>query len=736
MAISARQASLLAQRQLYSDRRKVLSPANNAIASIAKKTATDELNVMVSKYNQGLISNDEMKAFLVKTSQNSSLSANDRLDVENQIKDFDSRITKDKLEAIFKAAPENTLEQYQAVQALSNYYKTRASQMVDGTPAQSDVLTTAAQYDQKATDIQRSIQVQARQNQRYIAEQKINQIPNSTSERSIARASMFKDLYDQALSDGDTTSANKYASQYQQELTNAQQQAQNESESVTREEINAEKKTLRDYLGMLTNEYHDGRINEQQYLQALAEISPRIDATNDYGLINTLNRTTDIIQKNLQKGGLNRGTTALGLPTVLGKGKGSGTGGVVTDWDQKDFDYSDGLRMAQEAFQKGDLTPQEYIDYLKVKVAKRADDLQNQIGVMEEVARENPNAKVMFNGKKTRVADVVESLYSEQEKLDVQAGAVLSGNPKNLALVQIAPSEVNKSGNVTKTGKGFATFELVDRANLPEDQYVIDSEGVYHQILKRQINLTAEQMAESFNGTFTDNNGKQHFIKTDSSGNPYIEVGQYVKAYRPGSSQSIELDVKPGQQIKSFRHMEGDELVAAGKYNMELKAKQQAEKKQTGVVDANNKPLNFTGIPQKPVDIQKATQSGGLVTQPIATPTPDQPKVVSPKVPEFKSSDELNLPKNPVSIALPQERQVVSSSSPVTLPRTVQQPKLQNVGLPSQVNQNLVKTVNPTGKTPIKIQGTQGLPVIPKPQDGVLAKVVKGIGTKIKGLFR
>jgi len=486
-----------AARGISSGKIRLLSAANTSIASIAKRTASSELNIMVSRYNAGEIENDEMREFLAKTQSNPSLSASDRLDIDTQIKEFDNRIQKDKLEATYRAAPDNSMQQYQAAGALSQYYKTKAAGMASETPAQSDAFTMAAQYDQRVADIQQNVQTKARQNQRYIAEQQINQLPNSSSERSGKRAEMYKQLYDQAVADGDQTDANKYAAAYQQELTNTQAQANQEAEAASKEEISTEKKTLRDYMGSLVNDYHDGKIGEAQYLQALSEISPRIDATNDYGLINSLNRTTDIIQKNLDKGGVRRGTTVSGLPFVLGKGKGGGVGGVVTDWDKQDYDYSDSMRKLTSALNDGTKSPADVLKTMQLVIKQRNDDIQTQIQNVEAIAAENPNAKVLFNGRKTRAADVVDSLYKEYQKLEDQAGVVLNGNPKNLALVMVPPGEFTTTGNIAKNGKSFSTFELIDRTNVPSDtagqpQYFSDNQGIFHKGENRKVAISKE----------------------------------------------------------------------------------------------------------------------------------------------------------------------------------------------------------------------------------------------------
>lgn len=686
MAISARQASLQAQKSnfLYgkSGGIRLLSPSNNSIASIAKKTATAELDVMVKNYNAGLISNDEMKAFLTKMQGTPGLSETDRADINIQLQDFDSRILKDKLEATYKAAPDNSFQQVQAAQALSSYYKQRAAGMQPGTPAYTDNINNASLYDQKIVDINDRIKTTARQNQRYIEEQKVNQTPSNSSERSYAKAQMWKNLYDQAVADGDMVDANKFASYYEAEITRGDELSQKET-------IDTEKTDLRNILGDLTNQYHDGKINEQQYLQALAEISPRIDATGDYGLINTLNRTTDIVQKNLEKGGLKRGTTSSGLPVVLGKGKG-GSGGV-TDWDKKDFDYSDNLRELQMALKNKQLTPSEYIDAIRMVVLKRVDDIQKQITVVEATAKENPNAKILFNGRKTRAEDVLNSLNDEYDKLDEQAG--LASNPKaKLALVQIAPGEFNKSGDVSKSGKSFATYELVDSKNMPKSEYVQDNEGVFHALVQRERLLSPEEQANVYNNTLQDENGTIYKVRTDaSSGNQYLQTKEkFVKVYNPGTSDYKE--VAPGATGIVPNYTDAVALQTQTETtNRQLKIKKQKEDKKAQVLAVEQAKIDKANSPiTKVTNLVNAVKENPVKTVESAVkPVADAVSKIAQPVASIKP---VSIPKAtsiaPDLVKLPQQ----NFGGGTSLPKPIALPQLKVAGLPSQTNTNLVKS--------------------------------------------
>jgi hypothetical protein len=286
MAQSARTASLLANRSRspYSSSGsiRILSPQNNAIASIAKKTISNELDVMVSRYNAGEVSNDDMKAFLEKARNSVGISDADKLNITDQIRDFDSRILKDKLELSYASAPDNSLQQYQASQALTNYYNERASQMATGTPAQTTALQNATTWIQKAESIKAGIARQADQAYRYNQEVKINALPNNSPERAYEKAQMYLELANRAAASGDQNDALKYQSYYQQQLTTA--------EEIATKAVAAEnKKTVTDFINTTMNDYHDGKITGDQALQNLMEADKFAADQNDISSQNRIN---------------------------------------------------------------------------------------------------------------------------------------------------------------------------------------------------------------------------------------------------------------------------------------------------------------------------------------------------------------------------------------------------------------------------------------------------------------
>lgn len=325
---SARQAQLAEQRRAskslqFGDSRRVLSPSSNSIASISRKTTTAELEAMISKYNDGLIGNDEMRSFLQKSVNAPGLTSSDKTDLDQQIRDFDSRVQKDQLEAQYKGAQDNSIAKVQAASALAAFYQTRAASMVPGTPAHSQAIENQGVWQNSAVELQQKAATLQRRNLRYSEEQKINQLPNNSAERSYSKAQMYKKLYDQATADGDPEDANKYASYYQQELTNAEEKA-------TRESDQENKKQLSDFINTTINEYHDGKISGDEALAKLEEADKFAYDTGDTAAQNRLNSLSVTINREVEKGVVYSNVNGL---SVKSKGGGSGGGELYLNPD-------------------------------------------------------------------------------------------------------------------------------------------------------------------------------------------------------------------------------------------------------------------------------------------------------------------------------------------------------------------------------------------------------------------
>lgn len=629
MAVSARTQALMDQRSAGL-RRRVLAPQNNTIASISRKSVLKETEIMVRRYNDGEVGNDEMMQFLETTRNNPGLNESDRSDIENQIRDFTLRIAKDNLEARYKNTIEGSAERIMAGQQLAAFYESRANNLEPGTPAQSQALENAGIWKQRVMQDQVAIQKRARAMERARMEQQVNMYPSNTSENAAMKAEMFRQLADQAMQDGDELAAQRFLAQANYEETRAGEVARREEEQAVKQFQTANRKQIVDAMNILADQYNDGGIDENQYLEALVVVDQRINELGDTALALSLNRTVNTVQKNLEKGGLRRGTTASGLPTVLGKGP---VGNQSTDWDQSDYNYSDNLQTLQSALQSGEIDAQDYQENLMAVVSERQKQIDSRLETLSALAAENPNQKITYEGRKQRVGDLVQSVQREQQSFMDDYGAVMSGRG---ALFMVPPDQMNQSGSIKKSGKGYASYRILDPSTLTEEQkmqYAVDDTGVYHPV-QRKKNYIDPGLVEDVNGYqfYTDELGTQQRVYVDSSGNPYTWGGQEVSLYKPGQ---LTPEVKPYTQgeIISMRGLQP--AVVQAQDGTKIKNPIAPENLSVDSVRPSlPSPKNFeqTIQPQKPVNLDLKNLPQGLTTDLSKMSQPS----ATPKIPDIK----------------------------------------------------------------------------------------------------
>jgi hypothetical protein len=605
---SARTSALFERRQV--SKIKLLAPANTSISSIAKQTISAELDTMINRYNDGQVGNSEMKDFLNRMLTTPGVSISDKTQIEDKLRDFDTLIQKDKLEATFKAAPEGSITQVQAATALAEFYKQRAATMVTGTPAQSTALENASTWDAKVTSIGDTMAKTARTNQRYIQEQQINQMPSGSSERIMASAQAYQNLYEQALADGDTVAANQYLAKVNDLQTKAQEVYTKEGEQAATEEKKNRRTEIVNYVNTLANAYHDGQITATEFAQAIPNIEAAAVDIGDTSIQLSLNRWADTLAKDMAKG-VKRGSIE-GLPVVLGKGGAGGTG-QGTDWDMQDHNYSDNLRIAQEALKAGKFNSQTYLKAVGMAVQEHAQQLAQRIQTIDAIASENPNAKVLYNGKKQRAEDILENLNEEFQSLDEQAGAVTKGN---FALAEVPPA----SGAELGKGKSTVTYKIIDPTTLQENTMAQDDEGIYHPIVAETLTLTPEELASAAgSGVFYDTTGKygevgrSYFVSTDKSGNPSIKTGRQLVNVTGDDNKVNAQPYVQGQPVKSLNQIQKEAEQA-----MTVKKAEEVKQKQAV------KDYRYSGIPAQPAPAKPnlLEQATGAVQQKVQEVAP------------------------------------------------------------------------------------------------------------------
>lgn len=778
---NARIQELLARRSpaLYgSGKIRLLSPSNNSISNIAKSAATSQLSVMTDNYNKGLVSNADFKAFLQKMIGTPGISPQDKNDIQNQIDEFDARVQGDQLKSAYNAAPDNSLAQYQASLALSSYYKARAGSVQPGTPAYQNYVDSASQYDQAAQKIQDNIQVKTRQNQRYILEQKVNQIPSGTAENAQAKADMWKQLHDQAIADGDVNAANQYAANYQQELTNSQT-------IQTRESDKANKKQLSDYINTTLNDYHDGKISGDQAVAQLDQASSFAADIGDTSTQVRLNSLYQTITREIDKGVTYSNQGNFGTKTK-GGGTGSGGGDVYLNPDgsvslgggrvstraggtksstgtvvagtnigtsgdrprtltELDMEYKNNLLAANKALVQGlipasssDPNVKSYTQYIMLATKDRQIQLQNITKGLQEIIDQNPEAKI---GKK-KVADILSNYTKELGSVTGEYNGIRTGN---LVLTMKTGTFMDPAGNKIA---GNPTIDFVPKAQVAGG---VNVDGIYYKprVDNATFGLDQKAQAQAFmkaNPGSQLNQDAQGYYVTDASGKQlsrqFLDVTDLA-----GNNLTYELDPKygylpvaVGPKTGALRNQlikEADQAAASGQtytpkilnYNQLIShdfkapvgtmAPKPAEVKPPGILDQAGKAVSdvagAAGNVLAPV-VKQVEQTVSHVLPP-QVPQPQAPISLAGAVPQVTQNLQRALPQTqakPIQIAPPPLK-----GAPIV---TNFKPAAQ-VGITPQTKISLPPmSLAPTGAGEIKNQNKLQPPK--KQQPGILSTIV------------
>lgn len=464
---NARASALAARRTSgFGDSIRILAPASTGLSSLAKQTAANETDIMISKYNAGLIGNEEMKAFLQAQLNNQYVSASDKTQIQTKLLDFDVLIEKDRLESVFKQAPENSLAKMNAATALADFYTRRASSMTAGTPAHSQALENAGMWQANVKNIQDSVNKQTLSNYEDTMLMEINKLPTSSSDKASAMAEMYSKLQSLATQQGDIATANEYAARAAQQQTYAQQYAEAESQksnkAIRADVINAVKLARNDYL--------TGQLSYEEYKNILIEANDYAVQNEDGTLLTSLTGYATEMEKQQAKGG--PGGTNLG-GSLFAKTKGTGGSGGGSAADQMSQDYSDDVRLFQEAYIKGvDASGQPYgEDRYKADMKEAVND---RIGSLEtlytSVMSMGDNEKVWWNGRYSKAGTVRDDIEKEWNKIQGMDQAIDAGT---FMIMGTNPTE--------DIGKNTVKFEPIDTRFLNEqDQALlaVDDSGI------------------------------------------------------------------------------------------------------------------------------------------------------------------------------------------------------------------------------------------------------------------
>lgn len=767
---SARQAALQARRQSYNPygtgtRIKLLTPSNNTISSLVKKSINNELDVMVKKYNAGQVSNADFLSFLKKIQGSSGLSEADRADVDLQINDFNSRILGETLATAFKAAPDNTGQQLQAAQALVNYFKNRASGFQPDTPAYTDAMNNVAAYEADVMQIQKNITTKARQNQRYVLEQEVNKIPSGTSESAAKKAEMWKTLYDQAVADGDMVAANQYAANYEQEATNTQVYGEKEIAKENKTKIN-------DFINTTLNDYHRGKISGDEAILRLSQADQFAADTGDINSQLRLQSLYQTISREVDRGITYTSNGEFGVKSSGGSGTGefylnadgsvSYGGGYVSNSTKSstsksvgnissggnktvtstipsdgfnngrersmtpaelDIQYQNTLNDLNKALVSGEINGDEYTTGLQIATKSRQIDLQQLTQGLQGVA--DPNTKL---GKKA--LSLLETYSTEltnvtSEYNDLRTGRLVVG--------------LQDSSFKDPTGRTIGKKVL---GLIPKDKNAVNVNGVYYKpqaenlmfgsqndannFLKQNKNDAALKGAKAVQGDdgryyvatsdgayvqgnvlhVNDTNGNDIIYQDEGGGFLPVGLGPKTAALRSRVAQERETATKDGQPY-DMKFMNYNDI---NKFDFSTPIPQPVKK--PGFIE------NVTNTVKNVVDeIPKVIPASQYIPPQQTTPNPIN-----------SSIGQISLPQN------------IGSGNRVSIGPE----PLKLAGTPSPVNTALKQAINPTGNTPIKVaappagpgtpqQAAKAAQSLPDPNQYSVTNSLKKLGNTLLG---
>lgn len=744
---NARQAQLQNQRSTYgsygsANKIRLLAPVQTGISSIAKQNAANEADIMISRYNAGEVSNEEMKAFLQKQVASPYASTNDRLQMQEKLRDFDVLIEKDRLEAVYKSAPENSLQKEQAAQALAQFYTNRASTMVAGTPAHSQALENAGVWQQTVQSIQGSVSKQQRKNLENSLLQKINQLPTSSSERSAAQADMYKQLYDMAISQGDEEDAQVYAAKYEQAQTYAQQYGEQEQQksSVAAIKQFAAEQDLE--IAKLTDKTSDELKAKAEKAYAVAQKYADIGDQLNYTKYMTIG--TQAEEKYYKK--IESMTASESAKAAF----------------QSEKDYSDNIRLAQERYVNGMFSPpftsaeEEYKDSLNRSVSEWKGTIEN---IYNTAINMDANEKISWRGKTRRAGDVIDEIEKEYAKVNGIENAIEAGT---IMLKELPVSE--------GIGKSTPKYELIDIRNLSEEEAQLlapDESGILHSgemgkqeidkatydALKSEAYLSGSTREDlhynSKTGKYYQDTGLQYSVIDPETGQKYTQtpkedgrilsassIREEARGLGYKDNETIDFNPEKAQQYQAAKQ--------AGEIRAEGKTKEEVQKKMRAQIKAE----------QEQLAVEKAgEQAPGLVEKIAGVTDKILPKspVISP-IPEKRElgqqiTDTLNTsPIEALSTALPESIQKPAQQVIKTVQQSPIQAVSQQINKPSTTPQSnsgsmpITKVVNnvPSVKQYDVNQGFVYKPVVtptpaPAPKPTPQPTTLQKIGTTIAG---
>lgn len=570
--------------------------------------------------------------------------------------------------------------------------------MVAGTPAHSQALENAGSWQATVTNIQQSVSKQQRKNLENSLLQKINQLPTSSSERSRATADMYKQLYNMANAQGDPEDAQVYAARYEQAQTQAEQYGASEQQKQSLNEIKQFAAEQDLAIAKLTDKTPEELRMKAEKAYAVAQKYADIGDQLNYTKYMTIG--TQAEEKYNKKVASDRGTS------------------YSAEWDKEDYKLSNGLQLAQKFLKDGQTpdgqayTPEDYQNDIGSLVQAKSMKIQERIQIIDEMAANDPNQKIKYDGTTRRVSDVLELLRKEEEKIQPQADAVQAGT---FAVMEVAPSQFTKAGAYKKSGRSTPEYQVIDTNAIPpelKDILVQDDQGIYHQAYFKEQEIPVDQF-DPYDPTMRYDKATNKAYK--QTGEKVVDLYQQDKS-KVGSTQVVS----PDAPVKSLETIQRE----AEQTYQDAEVKKQKEKETVKVPDLI--------IPKTPIQkVQEAVEGGKKVIEQGVNAIPEQVKETVQKAPLEALSTAL--PKSiqqPIQTAVKtvQQAPIQAISQAINKPTTTPSSNSGNMPI-TKVFNNVPSVKQYSPDTGFSYQPIQAPKPAPAPQPTTLQK----IGTTISG---
>lgn len=753
--ISARQASLQAQRTRYrglASSRRVFNPNSLAAAgqTAARRSADAEMSNMVSRYADGLEGNDAMLAYLTKAKNNSLFTLQEKVQIQDKIRDFQGRVRGEKLEAMYRAAPEQSFQRVQAAQALSSFYQTEAAGMQADTPAQSLTLQKASQWGAAAQNEQDKILKEGRRGLRVAKFYELAQGEQGTEQALRDKATAFGILATTAENDGAITEAVQYQTQAQGELNKIPAL----QEKLAKEEERGLRGSRLDKFRQIQDQYHDGKIDINTAAQLAGGIRDEAVQANDTSLLLSINAFGDKLQKDLDKP-VERGDIE-GLETIRRKTNGGLTSlrEMKKTFTREDDDFNTAKRQIEaipdamirtialtklyagyvygeapnennpDGFEGLQYRKQIYEGYanaypdknyennvrdIQEKFDKAQITLSNTANQLDALGIDEETAKQILGDVSTQLPGDLVGRPEGSQKMGVLVSYDQQGRPYE-KIVPLNAEHVNpETGEVTRTRVGWDIGQ------------VTDTDPATGQAMTKYVKLMPVGQDPQFPDFYAAQFNGEWYV-TDPTAVDSMARSQLVKAAQlAGTNDSVK-------QWYEVRKSEERPLTPQAQEAGQDKTQEQRAR------ETALKPVSATEALAAGRATTEQQVAGGIVVKPQAQPVPET-NYVSP--PEAKIQDVRIQPSKEVDLSAYGKIPLGQSLLPAGAERTVTDTRPMNIIEPDKANRlySAAPAPTPLQQSGIKIDlGPQFAPYVQPPQQNIFQKAAGGISSLFQAL--